>query len=229
MVGAMVALYFLVPPSPVKRRLKRMAIACMPLLVIYVAVGWGRPEKVFKPLQSLSSVSSKPDSSTLARNVENLSLIATANYSSGVMGTGWGHKYVELSNKYTIADAMELWQYVPHNSILGLLGFTGFLGVLGFWMMFPVTIFLLARTALQAQDPRARSVGLVGVMSTIACLNQMFGDMGIFSWITMYFLSMVWGAALRVPAESGAWPSARSQAQAVVREEPAVPEAAASG
>jgi len=184
----------------------------LPLLAIYAAVGWGRTEKIFKPLQSLSSVSSKPDASTLARNVENLSLIATANYSSGVMGTGWGHKYVELSNKYTIAGAMELWQYVPHNSVLGLLGFTGFLGMLGFWMVFPVAIFVLARTARLAQDPRTRSVGLVGVMATIACLNQMFGDMGIFSWVNMYFLSMIWGAALRVPAESGAWPSGRATA-----------------
>jgi hypothetical protein len=227
MVGALVALYFLVPASPVKRRLKRMAIGCIPLIGLYVAVGWGRPEKIFKPLQSLSSVSSKPDSSTLARNVENLSLIATANYSSGFTGTGWGHKYVELSNKYSIAGAMELWQYVPHNSVLGLLGFTGMLGVMGFWMMIPVSIFLNARTALLAQDPRARTVGLVAVMATIACINQMFGDMGIFSWITMYFLSMVWAVALRIPVESGAWPSGR--AAPVAQEQPAVSGAGAPG
>jgi hypothetical protein len=207
-VGSLTALYFLVPPSPVKRRLRRVAIACLPLLAIYVAVGWGRPERIFKPLQSLSTVSSKPDSSTLARNVENLSLIATASYSP-LTGSGWGHKYVELSNKYSIAEAMELWQYVPHNSVLGLFGFTGYLGMLGFWMVFPVAIFLLARTAFAASDARSRSVGLVGVMASITCLNQMFGDMGIFSWTNMYMLAMIFGAALRVPAESGAWPTAR--------------------
>jgi hypothetical protein len=204
-VTSLVALYFLVPPSKMKKRLRKVALACVPLLGVYVVVGWGRPERIFKPLASLSSVSSKPDPSTLARNVENLSLIATASYSP-LTGSGWGHKYVELSSKYTIAGAMELWQYVPHNSVLGLFGFTGYLGVLGFWMIFPTAIFLLARTAYAAQDTRTRSVGIVGVMATITVLNQMFGDMGIFSWTNMYMLAMVMGAALRVPAESGAWP-----------------------
>lgn len=230
-VGSLVALYFLIPPSVAKRRLKRMALACIPLLGLYVAVGWGRPEKIFKPLASLSSVSSKPDASTLARNVENLSLIATASYSP-LTGSGWGHKYVELSNKYTIEGSFDLWPYIPHNSILGLFGYTGYLGFLGFWMIFPVAIFLLARTAFHAPDPRNRSIGTVGVMATITVLNQMFGDMGIFSWTAMYMLAIILGVALRVPAESGAWPVGRASfAPAVQQPQPASPspDAVASG
>jgi len=218
-VGALTALYFLVPPSPVKRRLKRVAMAMVPFIALYVAVGWGRPERIFKPLQSLSSVSSKPDSSTLARNVENLSLIATASYSP-LTGSGWGHKYVELSNKYTIAEAMELWPYIPHNSILGLFGYTGYMGIFGFWFIFPTAIFLLARTAYAAPELRTRSVGMVGVMASIAVLNQMFGDMGIFSWTNMYMLAMVLGTALRISAESGAWPTGARPVQAAAQQPP---------
>jgi hypothetical protein len=203
---SLLCLFLLMPKSATKRKLNRMAVMMVPVLGLYVAVGWGRPEKIFKPLASLSSVSSKPDGSTLARNVENLSLIATANYSSALTGTGWGHKYVELSNKYTIEKAMELWPYIPHNSILGLLGFTGFLGVMGYWLMFPTGVFMHARVARLAKDPLMRSTGLVGVMATITSLNQMFGDMGIFSWIAMYMLSMVWAAAMRLPFEAGVWP-----------------------
>jgi hypothetical protein len=203
--GATMALYLLMQKSPSKRKLQRLARMMVPVLALYVIVGWGRSERIFKPLASLSSVSSKPDSSTLARNVENLSLIATGQ-SSWLTGTGWGHKYIELSNKYSIAEIMELWQYVPHNSILGMLGFSGILGVLGYWMQYPTAIFMLARTARLARDPGHRAVGLVGVMTAITVMNQMFGDMGIFSWVNMYTMSMVWGAALRIPIEAGVWP-----------------------
>jgi hypothetical protein len=203
---SLAALYFLLPPSAPKRRLKRLGIMMLPVLGTYVIVGWGRPEKIFKPLASLSSVSSTPDSSTLARNVENLSLIATASYNP-MTGSGWGHKYVELSNKYTIAGAMELWPYIPHNSILGLLAYTGVLGVMGYWLMFPTGLFLHARCARLARDPLMRGAGSVGVMMTLTCMNQMFGDMGIFSWTTMYLLAVVWAAAMRIPVEAGVWGS----------------------
>lgn len=208
LAASMISIFFLLPPSPAKRRLRRIATVMAPLLGLYVIIGWGRPERIFKPLSSLHSVSSKPDDSTLARNVENLSLIATA-ATRPPTGTGWGHPYVELSNKYTIASAMELWPYVPHNSILGLFAYSGFLGFLGYWLMFPTGVFLHVRTARLAREPIHRSAGLVGVVMTVTCLNQMFGDMGIFSPGTMYMLAICWSGALRIPIEAGVWPGAR--------------------
>jgi hypothetical protein len=214
MVFALMSVFFLMPPSKLKRRLNRLAVMCLPLVAAYVIIGWGRPEKIFKPLASLNSVSSTPDPSTLARNVENLSLIATAGYNGPSHGTGWGHKYVELSNKYSIAEAMELWPYIPHNSILGLFAYTGFLGAFGFWMMFPTGVFFLVRTTRASRDPLHQAIGLAGVALTITSCNQMFGDMGIFSQTTMYMLSCVWGAALKVPIEAGAWPGGARAAPA---------------
>jgi O-antigen ligase len=204
LVLSLTALYFLLPPNAAKRRLKRLGFWLMPVVAGYVIVGWGRPERIFKPLASLSSVSSKPDGSTLARNVENLSLIATASYSP-LTGSGWGRPYVELSNKYTIAGAMELWPYIPHNSILGLFAYTGILGVMGYWLMIPTGVFLHARCARHGKDPRLRTVGTAGVMVTLTCLGQMFGDMGIFSPDAMYLLAAVWGGAMRLPIEGGVW------------------------
>jgi hypothetical protein len=201
---SLAALYFLLPPSAAKRKLKRIGMWMLPVLGAYVVVGWGRPERIFKPLASLSSVSSKPDSSTLARNVENLSLIATASYNP-LTGSGWGHPYVELSNKYTIAGAMELWPYIPHNSLLGLFAYSGILGVMGYFLMIPTGVFLHARCARMSKDPRMRTVTIVGVMVTLTSLSQMFGDMGIFSVCTMYHLAAVWGGALRLPIEAGVW------------------------
>src|SRR5207247_1147186 len=101
LAGSLAVLYALLPPSAIKRKLNRIALWMVPVMGLYVVVGTGRSGRIFKPLQSLTSASSKPDASTLARNVENLSLIATA-ATDPRTGTGWGHKYIELSNKYTI-------------------------------------------------------------------------------------------------------------------------------
>jgi len=211
LAGALIVLYFMVPASPLKSRLRRIARVITPVIALYVVVGWGRPERIFKPLSSISSVSSQPDPSTLARNVENLSLIFTASFSPK-MGTGWGHRYIELSNKYTIADSFELWPFIPHNSILGLFAYTGFLGFIGYWMMLPTAVYFHARSCRTTKQSQARSVSLVGATMMVVCLNQLFGDMGIFSPQVMYMLSICLGAALRVPVEAEAWTAPRRSA-----------------
>src|SRR5262249_36778342 len=118
MIMGLVVCFVLLPAGKARRRATRIGFAFAPVLAVYVAVGWGRPETVFKPLRSLSTVTTQEDASTLARNAENLGLIATSNQSSMLFGTGWGHPYYEYSNKYSIARFFPLWQYVPHNSIL---------------------------------------------------------------------------------------------------------------
>jgi hypothetical protein len=205
--------YVLFPAGPLKRRLNKALLAVAPLVLIYVAVGWGRGERIFLPLRSLSSVSTNEDASTLARNAENLGLIATANYASSLFGTGWGRPYVFLTMKYDISGAFELWRYIPHNSILGLLAFTGTLGFAGFWMAMPTAAFLLARVARLANDPRARSIGIIAASQMIVCANQLYGDMGIFFVQPMYVLAVSYGIALRLPQLAGVWRSSKANAK----------------
>jgi len=200
----LIVLYFLMPKSKPKNRLRKVARMIVPVVATYVMVGWGRTEPIFKPVAAFSTVSEASDNSTKARNVENLSLIATASFGS-LTGTGWGHRYIELSNRYSIAHATELWPYVPHNSILGLFAYTGFLGVMGFWMIFPTAMLLHARTVVVSSHPMIRGVGLLGVLSLVVALNQLFGDMGIFEKSNMYMIGMSMGAAMRVPIEAEAW------------------------
>jgi hypothetical protein len=202
--GELVALYVMIPPSAVKRRVKRIAAILVPVLALYAIVGWGRTDGIFRPLQAFQSVSSAEDNSTKARIVENLGLIATANQSSWLMGTGWGHKYVEISDKYQIY-MFELWPYVPHNGVLGLLAYTGIVGFFGYWMTLPVAVYLHARTAKLAARPVDRLIGLVGVMQIVACANQWYGDMGYFAVVSMYILATCFAAALRVPVSAGVW------------------------
>ena len=196
--GELIVLYVMIPESAVKRRVKRAALIAVPLIALYALVGWGRTEGIFRPLQAFQSVSSAEDNSTKARVVENLGLIATANQSSWLMGTGWGHKYVEISNQYQIY-MFELWPYIPHNGVLGLLAYTGMVGFFGYWMTLPIGVYLLARTGKLAARPADRLVGLVGVMQIVACANQWYGDMGYFHVLSMYILASCFAAALRLP------------------------------
>jgi hypothetical protein len=205
LIGALIPLYALVRPGKAKSAVRRAAMYLAPVFLAYVVIGWGRPEKIFKPLASFETVSTGEDASTLARNAENLGLIYTANANGWVMGTGWGHKYIELTNKYTIAGAFELWPYVPHNSILGLLAFLGMVGFTGFWLRVPIACYLHSRLARLASRPADRAVGLACVPVVVICCNQMYGDMGCFSLVTMYTLGAVFAAALRVPIESKTW------------------------
>jgi hypothetical protein len=203
--GALLTLYFLLPASAAKRRVNRVAAVIVPVLALYALVGWGRTEGIFRPLMAFQTVSTAEDASTKARIVEDLGLVATAHQAT-IVGNGWGHKYLEISAKYRISE-FELWPYVPHNSVLGLLAYTGYLGFLGYWMVFPAGVFFHARLA-RAPRPNDRLVGLVGMAQLVVCADQWYGDMGSFSSITMYTLAVSMAAAMRVPALAGVWPPA---------------------
>lgn len=209
----LIVLYVLIPPGAAKRRINRTARIAVPLLIVYTVVGWGRQSSIFLPLRSLSSVSTEEDASTLARNAENLGLIATNNGSSFALGTGWGKPYTYLTLKYDISE-FELWKFVPHNSILGLLAFTGVLGFAGFWLPIPTAVFLNARMARLATDPKARSVAIIGAAQLVVCANQLYGDMGIFFLKPMYVIALSYGIALRLPIAVGVWNAPGSKAMA---------------
>ena len=206
----LIVLYALFPYGAAKRKINRVARVMLPLVVVYTVVGWGRQNPLFLPLRSLSSVSTNEDASTLARNAENLGLIATTNGSSFALGTGWGKPYAFLTLKYDISASFELWKYVPHNSILGLLAFTGVLGFAGFWLALPTSVFLSARIARASADPKARSAAIIGAAQVIVCLNQLYGDMGIFSLKPMYTIAVSYAMALRLPVNAGVWNSTNS-------------------
>ncbi len=210
LAAAGAALLALVPHGRMRRRVAMVSLVGGPLLAVYVWAGMGSSARIFRPLQAISTVSTEEDGSTKARNVENLGLIATAHASSPWVGTGWGKPYTSLSNKYSIARFFELWQYVPHNSILGLLAFTGVFGFAGYWLAFPTAVFLNVRVARLAKSRRARNCGVLGAALLIVCANQLYGDMGLFYVKPMYVMSACFAMAIRLPAVTGLWGKARA-------------------
>lgn len=209
-------MFVLMPPGKNRRRATRALLALAPVLALYVVVGWGHTSGIFKPLASLSSVSTQEDPSTKARNMENLGIVATSKFSGLLMGTGWGHPYVEVSHKYSIASIYKMYAFFPHNSLFAMLGYTGVLGFFGYWLAFPTAMFLNARTARYAPTLLARQAGIVGAVQLLVCANQYYADMGTQFPKAVYMLSISYALGLRLPILAGAWP-APSQAPSAAR------------
>jgi hypothetical protein len=211
LIAGFFILYALLPENKVKRAVRRGAIYLAPVLVAYVAVGWGRTEGIFKPVGSLSTMfGKKEDASSETRNIENYNLIQTLK-TNPLLGTGWGHEYREISVAYSIAEIFPQYRYIPHNSVLGLLAFTGILGFAGTWMVLPVTVYLAARVVRASKDSIERVAALVTVAEVAIYGNQAYGDMGLGTTTCTMLLACGMAVAGRVTILSGAWPAPRSK------------------
>jgi hypothetical protein len=207
LVGGLLAMYAAVPASRDQRRFTRVAARVVPVIALYVCIGWGRPEPMFKPLAAFASVSSAEDLSTKSRDNENEGLIYTLSQSGylGALGTGLGIPYIETDSSLSARSFLQ-YRIIPHNSILGLLAFTGWLGFAGILLPIPISVFLNARTCRAAAKPAARLSAVVGVAQVAIVLNQLYGDMGMISRTTLTILATAFAAAGRLSAWSGAWP-----------------------
>jgi len=215
-------LYFMLPTkSNVTRRINRSLLWASPIIILYVAIGWGRPEGIFKPLQSFSSMGGgQIDNSTRARDNENQSLI-TMIRQEPLLGTGLGHEWIELDATYTVPlSTFPFYHYCPHNSVLALVAFCGGLGFAGLWMVIPVSAYLNALTYRRAPDPATRSVAAVGLVEVVAYLNQAWGDMGamgVTHIVPATILGVGMAAAARMPVVSGAWSAQAPKATNVAK------------
>jgi hypothetical protein len=186
--GALSTVYFALPVSALRKQVNRILLRVAPIMLLYVVIGWGRPEGIFKPLRSLHSVSSAEiDSSTRSRDNENLGLLVTLT-GNPALGTGWGHEYKEVDDSLA-PKAFLQYRYLPHNSVLGLLAFGGFIGFAGTWIVFPVCAFFAARAVQRARDPKLRLLGIVTIAQVVACILQLWGDMGLIGQTTMFIMS----------------------------------------
>jgi hypothetical protein len=208
---SLVVVYAFLPRGKVKRKINWGLVGVSPVVLTYVVAGWGRPEAIFKPLRSFSTMTTEEDASTLARNAENKGLLATLTRGSWISGTGWGQEYVEIDSTFSIAAYYKEWRYVPHNSIIGALAFTGVIGFSCLWLVFPVSVFLNSRTWRIAQNPTERIASLTAITQVVICSNQMFGDMGLQSPTTLFMAASGFAVAGRLSASSGAWPDKKAR------------------
>lgn len=202
-------IYFILPRGKVQRRVNQLLVVAGPLVLAYVLAGWSRPEPVFAPVAALSSASSYEDASALAREEEIRNLLYTlARNSNPLMGTGWGKPYQKLTSVY--ANFVEWWQYeyLPHNSLLGVAVFGGFAGLFGIWLVVPVAAFL----AMRGYRGATSAVTAAAAMSALCILPaygvQCYGDIG-FQSLTC---NLILAVALAAGGKAAAWAVAQPDA-----------------
>jgi len=193
-----VAVLCLLPTGAARRRRNAFLLAAVPLLVAYTAIGIGRPEPVFGPVNAVVSASGNEDASSLARQEEVRNLLYTLSAARNpLLGTGWGVPYVKVTSVYANFDETRWWQYryMPHNSLLALAVFGGLVGIAGIWMVVPVTAFLATRGFRSATRPAERAGALAALGILPAYGVQCYGDLGFQSLTCALILAVAMAVA----------------------------------
>jgi hypothetical protein len=193
----------------VRQRMNFGLLVAAPLLVLYVVVGWGRHGPLFAPLRAFyTTTGESEDASSIARNEESLNLVYTFQRHP-LLGTGWGHPYLEVSSTYTGGFGERFWQYpfLPHNSLVGIAAFSGIAGLVGIWIVVPVAAFLAARAYRHATRALDRAAAMAVVCFLPAYGIDVFGDIGFQGLTSGLLLSVAMALAGKVSAWTGAWPT----------------------
>jgi hypothetical protein len=198
--------YFMLPRGRAQRRVNRYLILAAPLLVVYLAAGWGQEGALFAPARALATAGSNTDASSLARQEEIRNLLYTLSaVGNPLLGTGWGVPYEKVTSVYANFGA-EWWQYLymPHNSLLGVAVFAGLVGVCGIWSVVPVAAFLGVRGYGGSRLPIERAAAMASVCILPAYGVQCFGDIGFQSLTGGLILGVAMAAAGKVSAWAAA-------------------------
>jgi len=206
--AAVAIVYAIASPTRVKRAVRRAAVLALPVLLLYVAVGWTSGSRLFRPVGVVRSMlATRTDWSTAMRDIENFNLMWTLR-DHPLMGTGFGHGYVEKVKAVDISDVFPQYRYVPHNTVLGLLAFGGVIGFSGVFLTFVVAVYLAARAHRFAGIPAHRAAALAAISAVVVYLMQCYGDMGFMSWTGVFTLAPALVVAGQLAPATGAWPGA---------------------
>jgi len=207
LITGVVLCYYVLPRTRLKKKINWLMLAMLPVVAIYIVIGLGHANGIFKPVGVLSTMFGKhADASSEMRDIENYNLVHTLK-SNPILGLGWGHEYEEVSFAISIKEIFPQYRFIPHNSVLGLLAFTGLLGFVCTWQLFVVAAFFHASSVRAASSPMIRVAGIVGLTTIATFIFQMWGDMG---WNTLsadVLLAASVGVAVRLPVLASVWPS----------------------
>lgn len=204
---ALGAAYLLTPWAGWKRRITRAAVLGMPLVLLYVAVGWSSTTSVlFAPVRTLRTITNDDTSrSTLWRSVENWN-IARSLRDRPLLGLGMSKEYTEYIPNDDISTAYPEYRCWPHNSVLGLLLFGGPIAFTGMWSLLAVSVFLAVRSFRRATAGEDRVAALAVVAAVLACAVQSYGDLGATFTQHRLLEGLALAVAGKLAVATGAWP-----------------------
>lgn len=199
-------LYSLTPWTRARRAVTRAVIVASPVVLIYFAVGWSASSETFAPVEiARSVVDSKVNQSTEWRDWENYDLVYTLRQNP-IIGSGYGHGYIELVKLPDISQVYELYRYIPHNSILGLWAYGGIVGFAALWSIYSVAIFFAARIYRRARGPSDRIAALASTGFIAVYLAHCYGDMGLGTWTSVFTIAPSLAVIGQLATATGAWP-----------------------
>jgi hypothetical protein len=200
-------IYLMSPMHRTKRFLTQVLVAMIPVVVLYVAVGWNARGGVFKPVVKLRSIvapaaDTEEESSNVERDIENFNLLKSWERDP-MLGQGFGHAFTEFlpSNDF----AQSAFGHIGHNSVLWLLWIGGIFGFFGVWLYLGITSFFFARTVRVVTDVTERVGLLVAMAIILTYLLQSFGDMGSQSMQFVFFVSVAVSIVGRAATRHGQW------------------------
>ena len=206
LLAGLIVLYFITPFTRLKRTIARSVAFSLPVLLVYVAVGWSSGAKIFAPVRTLRSViDSRADPSTRWRDWENYNLFYTVR-THPLVGTGFGHGYTEVVKLPDISANYELYRFAPHNSVLGLVAYAGLIGFAGMWLFIPLGVFFAVRSYRFSTTPRDRTAALATVGITVTYLVHCYGDMGLGTWASIFTVAPAFALMAKQAVATGAWP-----------------------
>ena len=204
---SVVAMYA-IGKSVLRMRMKRAVTYSLPFLLIYGGAAWSANGVWAKPVQSIKTILWNADSSADMREIENYNLVITAKRNP-IIGMGFGHEYIEEVRAHDITNFLEAYRYLPHNSLLWLMGAAGVVGFCLIWMLLAVAVFLAVRVYRAADSPTDEVAAVAAITSVIAYAILCFGDIGVVSWMNILVFTLFAGLMGGRATAIGAWPSSR--------------------
>jgi len=195
---------------PAQRRgIVRAAMLAMPLILGYFAIGRYKTTGIFAPAASVWSVTRQKDGSSITRDIENFNLIVTL-HAHPLVGSGWGHEYVEQVKADDISKFFPQYRYIAHNSVLWLWSIGGLAGFALLWWPLVTGVFLATRAHWLARTSAERTGAYAALAVFTTYVIQAWADMGTESWTTNGLLACAVAIAAKLATTTGAWPSSTS-------------------
>jgi hypothetical protein len=212
LVGCLLAAFLISPWVPLKRLFVRVLPFLAPFVAVYIAVGWNHPTGIFGPVDTIKSLieGQGGEGQWDYRDIENWDVIHTwAQFP--ILGTGYGHEFLEPMKLPDISFVFPTYRFHPHNSLLGLLAFGGMLGYTMVWLYLAGTVYMAVRAYHRSHESEHRACALIIVGIIASYINQVFGDMGIISYICTFLVSICVAMAGKLAVATGAWPVPHSK------------------
>lgn len=208
MLGLMVLTWYVISPMQGwKRTLTRAVVVTLPIIALYVGVGWGRGGAIFAPVRILRGFTdTSQDRSAYWREVENWNIAMTMR-ERPVLGVGLGGEYTEFMPNDDVSAGFKEYREWPHNAVLGQLLLLGLFGFTAVWILPALAIFLAVRSARLAATAEQRVSALGCLGAVVACQVLAWGDTGAHFPQYKIILGVAVAVVVRLAVEVGAWPA----------------------